>query len=252
MPKISATIVCLNEEDKIEDCLKSLQPVVDEIIVVDSLSTDGTLEIARRYTDKIYEQEWLGFIDQKNLAASKATHDWILNVDCDERLDPELTDALRDIKDELDDSCVYRMSRKTFYVYRWLKHTWYPDRTVRLFNRRKTRHGGVSPHDRIITDDLIVKDLPGDILHYSYDNLSQHMQIVDKYTDTAAQQIIDSGKRVSLFTPFTHAAWAFLRMYVVRGGFLDGFAGFTACYLSMVYTYLKYSKVIFHRRQRAN
>ena len=124
MPKISACIISFNEENKIEACLQSLLPVVDEIVIVDSLSTDRTLEIAVKYTDKIFNQAFLGHIEQKNLAVEKAGNDWILSLDCDERLSEELQQSILAIKDRLDDADAYCMSRRTFYVYRWLNHCW--------------------------------------------------------------------------------------------------------------------------------
>ncbi|MGI9342365.1 MAG: glycosyltransferase family 2 protein [Gammaproteobacteria bacterium] len=250
MPKISGCIISFNEEAKLEDCLQSLAPVVDEIVIVDSLSTDGTVEIARRYTDKVYDQKFLGHIEQKNLAVSKASHDWILSLDCDERLDDELTAAILRVKDSLDNHGAYRMARKTFYVYRWLNHCWYPDRKVRLFNRNLAKWGGTNPHDVIIIDENVVHDLPGDIQHYSFDSISAHVQTLDKFTEIAAGEIIRKGKRVTLLDPFTHSVWAFIRIYFVRGGFRDGFAGFVASWLSGVYAFVKYTKVIFHQRQR--
>jgi glycosyltransferase involved in cell wall biosynthesis len=122
MPKISACIISYNEEKKIEDCLRSLQGVADEIVVVDSLSNDATTAIAKKYTDQIYEQKFLGHVEQKNLAVSKANYDWILSLDCDERLSEELKASILAIKDQLDDFDAYRMPRKTFYVYRWLNY----------------------------------------------------------------------------------------------------------------------------------
>ncbi len=122
MAKISACIISFNEENKIEDCLVSLQDVADEIIVVDSLSTDQTKDIAAKYTNKIYDQEFLGHVEQKNLAMSKASYDWIISLDCDERLTPELISSIQNIKDNLDQADAYRMARKTFYVYLWLNH----------------------------------------------------------------------------------------------------------------------------------
>ncbi|MEJ2508266.1 MAG: glycosyltransferase family 2 protein, partial [Gammaproteobacteria bacterium] len=128
-------MISYNEEAKIEDCLRSLEGVVDEIVVIDSLSTDRTREIAARYTDRIFEQAFLGHVEQKNLAVSKASHDWVLSLDCDERLSPQLRDSILMLKDKLGEHDAYRMARRTFYVYRWLNHCWYPDYKVRLFNR---------------------------------------------------------------------------------------------------------------------
>jgi glycosyltransferase involved in cell wall biosynthesis len=249
MASISACIISYNEEQKIEDCLRSLEGVVDEIVVVDSVSTDATVEIAGRYTDRIFEQPFLGHIEQKNLAVSKASHDWILSLDCDERLSEPLRASILAVKQELGGYTAYRMARRTFYVYRWLNHCWYPDKKVRLFDRRKARWGGVNPHDRVEVDGGRIHELSGDILHYSFDSISAHIQTLDKFTEIGAQEIIKRGKRVTLLSPFTHATWTFLRMYVLRRGFLDGFAGLVASVLSFMHVFVKYAKVIFHRRR---
>lgn len=248
--KLSACIISFNEEDKIEDCLKSLQPVVDEIIVVDSLSTDRTLEIVSRYTDKIFHQKFLGHVEQKNLAVSKSSHDWILSLDCDERLTPELAASILAIKDSLDERSVYRMARKTFYVYRWLNHCWYPDRKVRLFNRRNARWGGTNPHDRVVMDEGVqVADLQGDILHYSFSSVSEHLRTIDNFTEIGAREIIAKGKRVSLLSPLSHGLWTFIRLYFFKRGFLDGLAGFIVATLSFMHAFVKYAKVLLHQRQ---
>ena len=249
MPKISACIISFNEEKKIEDCLRSLEGVADEIIVVDSLSTDATRDIARHYTDKIFEQAFLGHVEQKNLAVSKASNDWVLSLDCDERLSDELKASILAIKDQLDQSDAYRMARKTFYVYRWLNHCWYPDKKIRLFNKHKAHWGGVNPHDKVVVESGRISELRGDILHYSFDSISAHLQTLDKFTEIGANEIIKRGKKVSLLSPFTHATWTFVRMYFLRGGFRDGFAGLVASLLSFVHVFVKYSKVIFSRRR---
>jgi glycosyltransferase involved in cell wall biosynthesis len=249
VPKISACIISYNEEKKIEDCLRSLDGVADEIIVVDSLSSDATRDIARKYTDKIFEQAFLGHVEQKNLAVSKASHDWILSLDCDERLSEPLKASIVAIKDQLDSADAYRMARKTFYVYRWLNHCWYPDKKVRLFNKHKARWGGINPHDKVIVDSDRIVPLQGDILHYSFDSISAHLQTLDKFTDIGANEIIKRGKKVTLLSPFTHATWTFIRMYILRRGFLDGFAGLVASLLSFMHVFVKYSKVIFYRRR---
>ena len=251
MPKISACIISFNEEKKIEDCLRSLQGVADEIIVVDSLSNDATIAIAKKYTDQIYEQKFLGHVEQKNLAVSKANHDWILSLDCDERLSDVLKTSILHIKDRLDDFDAYNMPRKTFYVYRWLNHCWYPDKKVRLFSKHKAKWGGINPHDKVVVDSDKVKELNGDILHLSFNSISAHIQTMDKFTEIGAQEIIKRGKKVNLLSPFTHAIWTFSRMYVFRLGFLDGFAGLVASILSFVHVFVKYSKVIFYNRQQS-
>lgn len=254
MAKISACIISYNEEKKIEDCLKSLLPVADEIIIVDSLSTDSTLKIAEKYTDKIYHQKFLGHIEQKNLAVEKASYDWVLSLDCDERLTEELQQSIHAIKNQLDDTNAdaYCMSRKTFYVYRWLNHCWYPDIKTRLFNKKTAHWGGTNPHDRVITDSNNIVKLNGDIQHYSFDNLSAHIQTIDRFTEIGADEIIRKGKRVSVFSPFTHGLWTFIKIYFIKRGFLDGFAGILVASLSMVHVFVKYSKAILKRKQDSN
>lgn len=249
MPKISACIISFNEEKKIEDCLKSLSSIADEVVVVDSFSTDSTLEIAGRYTDKIYKQEFLGHIEQKNLAVEKASHDWILSLDCDERLSVELQQSILSIKNNLDDADAYCMSRKTFYVYRWLNHCWYPDIKTRLFNRKTSHWGGTNPHDHIITDGKRIVRLKGDIHHYSFDSISSHLQTIDKFTEIGADELIRKNKSVNVLSPMTHASWVFIKLYMLKRGFMDGFAGLTVSVLSYMHVYIKYSKAYIKRKQ---
>ena len=249
MPKISACIISFNEEKKLEDCLKSLQPVVDEIIIVDSLSTDATLEIAGRYTDKIFHQKFLGHIEQKNLAVSKAEHDWVLSLDCDERLTPQLQQSILAIKNTLEAADAWCMHRKTFYVYRWLNHCWYPDTKTRLFNKNTAHWGGTNPHDRIITAGKNIKLLAGDIQHYSFSSISEHLKTIDKFTEIGADELIKKGKRFTIFSPITHASWIFIKLYFIKRGFLDGFAGLVVSVLSTMHVFVKYTKAIIKRRQ---
>jgi len=247
MAKISACIISFNEEDKIEDCLKSLQGIVDEIIIVDSLSTDRTKEIAQNYTDKIFDQEFLGHVEQKNLAVSKASHDWILSLDCDERLTQELASSILKIKENLEQADAYRMARKTFYIYRWLNHCWYPDYKIRLFNRNSATWGGINPHDRVEVKGNKIVTLDGDIQHYSFDSLSEHIQTLDLFTEIGAREIIRRDKVVTIISPWTHGLWTFIRLYIFKRGFLDGYAGLVVSVLSGMHAFVKYNKVLFYR-----
>lgn len=249
MAKISACIISYNEESKIEDCLKSLLPVADEIIIVDSLSTDDTIKIAKQYTDKIFPQKFLGHIEQKNLAISHASNDWIISLDCDERLTKELQQSILAIKDNLEQFDACCMPRKTFYIYRWLNHCWYPDVKTRLFNKNTAKWGGTNPHDRIITDGNNVRQLKGDIQHYSFDSVSAHLKTIDKFTETGAIEIIKKKKKISVLSPLTHSTWMFIKMYFIKRGFLDGFAGLLASTLSFVHVFVKYSKAIIMQHQ---
>lgn len=250
MAKISACIISYNEEKKIEDCLKSLEGLVDEIVLVDSNSTDRTVEIASRYTDRIFRKAFLGYVAQKNLAVEKASHDWILSLDCDERLSSELQESLRAIKTDLEPYDAYAMHRRTYYVYRWLNHCWTPDTKVRLFNKHRAKWVGMDVHEKVSVPSKRIKALKGDLLHYSFDSISDHVQTLDRFTEIGAMELLKRGKPVSFFSPLTHGFWTFFRMYVLRRGFLDGFAGFAASVLSFMHVFVKYSKVIAHRRKQ--
>jgi glycosyltransferase involved in cell wall biosynthesis len=249
MAKISACIISLNEENKIEDCLKSLQSVADEIIVVDSNSTDDTLKIAKRYTDSIFLHDFAGYGKQKNWAADKASHDWIISLDCDERLSKELQDSILAIKDSLDSGTVYNMPIKTFYVYRWLNHCWYPDRKRRLYNKTTTRWLDNNVHESVDASDLKIHMLEGDILHYSFDSISDHLKTIDTYTQIGADDLIRRGKRITVFSPFTHASWTFIKLYFFQRGFMDGFAGLVVSVLSYFHVFIKYSKAYIQKKQ---
>lgn len=247
MAKISACIISFNEEKKIEDCLKSLQGVVDEIIVIDSLSTDRTKEIAEKYTDKIFDQKFLGHIEQKNLAIEKASYDWILSLDCDERLTDELKKSILKVKNALHEADAYKMARKTFYVYRWLNYCWYPDHKIRLFNKNTAHWGGTNPHDHVELSGSNVTTLKGDILHYSFDSISEHIRTLDSFTEIGADEIIRKNKKVSMLSPWTHGIWTFLKLYLFKRGFMDGYAGLVVAVLSGMHAFVKYNKVLFKR-----
>ncbi len=246
MAKISACIISFNEENKIEDCLKSLQGIADEIVIVDSLSTDRTKELAAKYTDKVYDQAFLGHVEQKNLAVGKTSHDWIISLDCDERLTPELRSSILKVKNDIEQADAYRMARKTFYVYRWLNHCWYPDYKVRLFNKNTAAWDGINPHDRIETQGDKILTLDGDIQHYSFDSIFEHIQTINYFTEVGAVEIIKRNKKVSIVSPWTHGLWTFFRLYILRRGFLDGYAGLVVSVLSGMHAFIKYLKVIFY------
>lgn len=247
MAKISACIISYNEEKKIEACLKSLHGIVDEIIIVDSLSTDKTLEIIKKYTHKIYNQKFLGHIEQKNLAISKANNDWILSLDCDEQITEELKASILSIKNNITQADAYKVARRTFYVYRWLNHCWYPDHKVRLFNKNTAHWAGTNPHDHIELSGDNVETLKGDLLHYSFDSISEHIQTLDSFTEIGANEIIRKNKKVNILSPWTHGLWTFLKLYILKRGFLDGYAGLVVATLSGMHAFVKYNKVLFKR-----
>jgi len=249
MAKISACVISFNEEKKIEDCLKSLKNIVDEIIVVDSNSTDNTVNIAKKYTDKIILQDFLGYIEQKNFALEQASNDWVLSLDCDERLSTELQNTISDLKDTIDEADAYQMPRKTFYIYRWLNHCWYPDLKTRLFNKNTAHWGGTNPHDHIITSGNNIKKLSGDIYHYSFDSISDHLKTIESFTEIGASELVRKNKTVTIFSPLTHASWTFIKLYILKRGFLDGFAGLLVSVLSYMHVFIKYSKAYIKYKQ---
>lgn len=248
MPAISAAIISFNEEACIVECLESLRGVVDEIVLVDSNSTDRTRELAAPYVDRLIEQPFLGHVEQKNLAVAHAAHDWVLSLDCDERLTSELARSIRDVKERLDEHAAWEFTRKTFYVYRWLEHLWYPEWRTRLFDRRRARWGGTNPHDKVIVSQGTLGRLRGDCLHRSFESVAAHVKTLQSFTDIAAGELLRKGKRVGVLDPLIHASWTFFRLYVLQRGFLDGFAGLCACMLSFCHVFVKYAKVLTAQR----
>jgi hypothetical protein len=172
-----------------------------------------------------------------------------LALDCDERISAELHRSIELIKGQLGDHDAYKMARRTFYVYRWIDHCWYPDAKVRLFDRRKARWGGINPHDRVEVSTNRVAWLEGDILHYSFDSISAHLSTIDRFTEIGAQELVARGKKVGMLTPLSHGMWTFVKVYLIKRGFLDGFAGFTVAVLSFMHAFVKYSKAWIILRQ---
>ncbi len=252
MPKITACIISFNEQAKIEACLESVKDIVDEIIVVDSHSTDNTQEIARRFTPHVISQDWLGMGAQKALAYSKASHDWILNLDCDERVTGELAHSIQAIRESEPQPAAYEFTRRNFYVYRWLDHCWYPEWRTRLFDRKRCEVRGTDPHEYVHVLEGSTGRLQGDLEHYSFDSIDDHLRTINSYTSTAADELEAKGKSVSMLQPFTRGLWTFVRLYLLKRGFLDGFAGLCVSLLSAVHTFLKYAKVLTRRWARRN
>ena len=247
--RISATVICFNEEEKIEACLKSLL-WADEIIVIDSGSTDRTLEIAGRLTDKIFSNPWSGYGEQKNKAIQKASYDWIFSIDADERVTVELAGEVRKAIDESAGSDGFFIPRKTFYCGKWIRHCgWYPDRKLRLF---KKTNGRWSPglHERVILNGK-AGDLKGNILHESFSSIGEHIRTIENFTSIAALELRDSGKRARPVDLLVRPPAMFFKTYFVKMGFLDGFEGFLVSILSSFHVFLKYSKLrLLEREER--
>lgn len=255
MQKISACIIGYNEEKKIEDCLRSLQGIVDEIIYVDSYSQDQSVEIARQYTEKIFYKKFEGYVQQKNFAVACASYNWILSLDCDERLSLELQEQIKNEKKNLDTKnfCAYRCKRRTFYVYRWIYHSgWYPDYKIRLFHKDFCSWQGENPHDKVVCPNLKIKSLCYDILHYSFDSIDDHLKTIMSFSEIGAREAFAKGKKSGVGTVIFRSLWVGIRKLFLELAFLDGAAGIFITGFSMAATWSKYSKLyILQKKQKA-
>jgi glycosyltransferase involved in cell wall biosynthesis len=239
---VTATVITFNESANLRAALESVS-WADEIIVVDSESADDTVAIARGFTDKVIVRPWPGYIAQKNFAAEQASHDWILSLDADERISPPLADEIRALVKQGLPAAGYRMPRVTFHLGRWIRSTdWYPDYQLRLYDRRRARWAGRYVHESVHADGPVV-DLRGEILHYAYRDLAHHVQTMDRYTTLAARQMFDEGRRAGLLDLAVHPPAAFLRNYVLRGGFRDGVPGLIVSAMNARYVGLKFAKL---------
>ncbi len=244
MAKLSVVIITYNEENYIGNCIDSVAAIADEIIVLDSLSTDKTVEIAKAKGAIVNSSPFAGYIEQKNRALELASNDYVLSLDADERLDATLAAAILQEKKSFGHQ-VYIMNRCTNYCGKFIRHgLWYPDRKLRLFDKRVAKWGGINPHDKIeLSVPVTSKRLPGDILHYSYDSIEEHVEHGNKYSSIAARSLFGRGKRATWLKILIHPLWTFLLGYIVRGGFLDGAAGFIISIISAHHTFLKYIKL---------
>lgn len=239
-PGLSISIVTYNEEDNIERCLKSIADIAAEIIVVDANSTDRTINIARSYGAKVFIEDWKGFIVQKNSALSKCTKEWILCLDADEEVTKELKSSIRiAIKDNTRDG--YFINRRTFYLGRLLKHTWQPEYILRLVRKQSNpRWGGYEPHASLHVIGSTDK-MKGDLLHYSYNSIKDHIERLSKYAYLTARSYNEEGKSFHLYKLLFNPIFSFIKEFFFKKAFLDGLRGFFATALSAIYVFLKYS-----------
>lgn len=245
--KISATIITCNEERNIVRVIESLR-CCDEIIVVDSGSTDRTCELAANLGAKVIESPWPGYAKQKNLAAERAAHDWILSLDADEALSEGLEAEIWRIKKQGPRFDAYTMPRIAQYLGRWILHSgWYPDRKIRLYHREKASWKGDFVHESVFTDGS-TGHLDGQILHHTCDSLSEHLRTLDRYTTLAAEQLVFRKKKVTLWRLLVDPPWTFVSTYFLKRGFLDGLEGLVIAYMAAFYTFLKYAKARFMSR----
>lgn len=249
MNKISAVIITLNEEANIKRCLDSLKNVSDEILVFDSHSVDRTVEIAKSCGAKAVLREWKGYAQTKNEANAGDEHDYILWLDADEALSDELKSNILQIKSNL--SGAYTFNRLNNYCGKWIKHGgFYPDRKVRLFNRNEAKWEGDFVHEKIVLNKKVeVSHVEGDVLHYSYRSIQEHLTRIEKYSSLGAQQLIAENARFKFLKMIFNPAFRFVKNYFFRVGFLDGYYGLHLNLLTAYEVFLKYRKAVFSSGQ---
>jgi glycosyltransferase involved in cell wall biosynthesis len=245
-PRVALCVITKNEEAHIGECLASVTSVpglVDEIVVLDSGSDDRTVAIAEAAGARVETHPFDGYIEQKNRAISLAESEWILAVDADERVSPELGAEMLEALAAPDLPAGFSMPRLTRYLGRWIRHgRWYPDRKVRLFSKARARWGGRNPHDHVRVDGP-VRALRGDLLHYSYSSLADHARQVDSFTTIMAAEMRAEGRRGAFWRLLVHPPFTFVKGYLLQLGFLDGRAGFVVAVMGAYYVFLKYAKL---------
>jgi len=242
MNRVSACLITFNEEENLPRALASLAGIADEIVVVDSGSTDRTEEIARQHGASFFSRTWTNYADQKNFAAECASHDWILSLDADEELSSALQTSLLEWKKHTPEFSVCEMARRTWYLGAWIKHSgWYPDFQRRLYRRDSAEFSG------IIHESLRFEGQPGrlsgDLLHYTVRSFDEHQANVQRYTTLAAQQMFGQGKRKWRAALWLATPWSWFQNFVLRGGFLDGYRGALIAQMAARSVRLKYAKL---------
>ena len=241
MPRLSVTIITKNEEAQIEGAIASVA-WADEILVVDSHSTDRTVALAQAAGARVVVRDWPGYIAQKNFAAGEATHDWILSLDADERVTPELAAEIRRALEQ-PAHAAFTCPRLTWYLGRWINGTdWYPDTQTRLYDRRTANWSGALVHESLSVRGTR-GNLAGELHHYAYSSIGDHLDTIDRYTALAARQMFDAGRRASTAQVVFHPPLAFLRNYVAKGGFRLGTVGFVVSALNTYYVFLKFARL---------
>ncbi len=244
MMKLTGVIITFNEERNIERCIQSLKGVCDEILVLDSFSTDRTAEICEREKVRFLQHAFDGHIQQKNRALKAAETDWVLSLDADEALSEALKKSILAIK-ENPTSIAYSFARLTNYCGYWVRHCgWYPDTKTRLVKKDSAQWTGVNPHDRLeLIDSGKVEMLKGDLLHYSYYTKEDHFKQIDYFGRISSKELFDKGKNVSVFTVYLKVVTQFIKSYFIKLGILDGKTGFLISIRSAYATYVKYSNL---------
>src|SRR5438105_14532930 len=243
MPPITATIITFNEEDRIVECLASLS-CCDEVIVVDSGSTDRTRDLAKAKGARVVERPWEGYSKQKNFAAGQARNEWILSIDADERLSIELAGEIVKWKKQEPSSRAFSMPRRVFYLGRWIKHSgWYPDRKVRLYDRRFCRWEGDFVHESMKVDGN-VGVFKGDLFHFPYRDWNDHVGRVVRYTELASKAARSAGRRGSIARLLVGPRAAFIKSFLLHVGSLDGWRGLAIAYMRARYVFEKEFRIL--------
>ncbi len=245
MIKLSVVIITFNEEKNLERCLLSVKDVADEVVVLDSFSTDKTQAICEKYGVKFFQHTFDGHIQQKNRAITYATNNHVLSLDADEALDETLIKSILETKKNFVKDGYY-MNRLTNYCGHWVKHCgWYPDTKLRLWDRTKGEWTGINPHDKyeLFKGDTSTGHLKGDILHYSYYSVEDHYKQVEYFTNIASKAYFEKGNKAPFFKLIVNPVAKFVDHYLLHLGFLDGKAGFSISKISAYATYLKYKKL---------
>lgn len=250
--KISAFVICMNEEDQIEDCLSTLS-FCDEIVVIDSFSTDRTVEIAKNMGAKVIQRPWPGYREQKSFGLTVCTHSWVINIDADERVSPELRDRVLEVlereqreKEEGKSTTVadgYYVNRVVFYLERWWRQGgWYPEYRLRFFRRELTTWGGVEPHEKPIVQGR-TEILPGELQHFTYKNLDEQLSRLHSLSSIAAREEFKSGERAGLFSILVNPCLRVIKFYLLKKGYREGKAGLVVALAEGYYTFMKYAKI---------
>ena len=241
-PTLSATIICRDEVEKIRGALESVR-FCDEVVVVDSGSTDGTLEICRELADRVVERGWPGYLAQQNYALSEARGRWVLSIDADERVTPELAREIRDAVSGPGDVAGYRITRHVHYLGRWIDHSgWYPEPRLRLFRRDAGRWVGREPHYDVAVTGPVGR-LRGEIVHFTYDDLADHVHTLNRFSSLLAAGHAAEGRRFSWAGLLLRPPAEFAKKFLLKRGFLDGAPGFFVAALSAFYVFLKAAKL---------
>lgn len=242
MPKISAVVITYNEENNIRRCLESLS-WADEIVVVDSYSQDDTKKIVSDFTDKIYDVKWEGFGKKKEFAREKASSEWVLSVDCDEVITPDLRDEILKAIEKKDNYDGYYIPRRSNFLGKWMNHSgWYPDYVLRLFKKEKAKFDESLVHEKVVVEGRVAY-LKNCFLHYTYRNITDYISKLNFYTTLGAEKLLKTGKRANFFDMIFHPLACFFKMFILKKGFLDGEHGFVLAILSSFQVFAKYAKL---------